>query len=433
MAFKKKFYYKVFNSAGNYITTWRTDVISTPSFRDVLNGGSGELNITLGRMYNSFGENVDVALGNKVQLYSGDKMSPSGILLYSGYISQYSPVIDGSTQNIQITCLGYVTELSNRVLKDASGNTTITYTNKDPAVIMQDVIDKYRADGGVNVFYKGSIRSTGVSATYTFTNNTIKECLDKIIILCPDGWFYFIDASGVVWLKQVNKAYPDHVVSIGRNITKMEVYKRLENMANRVFIVGGGVTPLYNRYDRTGSQSSYGLFEHTIEDGNVTDNTTSDLVAKRYLDQNSIPESRSLITILDNTGQVTDAVNSGSFWDIMVWDVNVWDSAYDPYMSDKIDLYSVGDSIQIKNLKYGVTVDPLWDVFKWDINLWDNSISDTAADIMTIVSKQYDGTSIELEATSRFPELEKTVNEITRSVNTLIQEGLPVSPSVRTV
>lgn len=402
---KKKYLYKVYNSVGTYITTWSDDVISLPSFRSVINGGGGQLTITLARKYDDFGENIDVAVGNRVELWGGNKDYLAGKKLFSGYISQYTPTIEGTNQSVQVILLGFITELSYRILKDSSGNTSITYTGVDPSAILRDIIDKYRADGGTSINYTaGSIANTGTVATYTFSGQTIKSCLDVVLSLCPVNWYYYIDPDNILWLKQSVVSVADRAVNIGQNVQAVQSFKRLENIANRVFVIGGGTTRLYNRYDRAGSQTIYGIYEYVINNNAVTDNATADLIAKRYLDQNASPEVRTLITILDNPG-----------------------------VGNCLENYKVGESLQIKNFKYSRLAIPLWDKAKWDTDVWDNTISTTAADIMIIVSLQYDAYKIQIECTSRFPEVEKVIQGVSTQVSTIANSSLPASPTQRTV
>ena len=136
----KRFYYKVFTSAGVYITTWSVDVISNPSFKSVINGGLAELQITLGRKFNSIDEtdaDRDINFRNEVQLWISDKEAPLGLCIYSGYISDYSPYLDGKDEYIKISVLGYVADLEASDFVDSNGNTAIQY----PTAALTGIID----------------------------------------------------------------------------------------------------------------------------------------------------------------------------------------------------------------------------------------------------------------------------------------------------
>ena len=109
---KKIFNYKVYTNTGQYITTW-LDVIEDPSFQTVINGGSVQMQIKLARKTQDFGEELDVAFGNEVQVWCFDTDAPAGIKIFSGYISRYDPSNDGPNEYVSVYCLGYHT-----VLKD---------------------------------------------------------------------------------------------------------------------------------------------------------------------------------------------------------------------------------------------------------------------------------------------------------------------------
>lgn len=427
----KRYYYKIFTQSGAYIKTWSGDVITDPEFRTVLNGGAGELKVKLARRYDNFGEGSDVKLMNRVELWemdadnilnnrsnplwdssmwdydSWDNPTRSYVKIFSGYISAYSPIVDDETQYIEVTLLGFATEASYKIVKNLSGATQFTFTAQDPSTMLRTVIDYYRADGGSNISYTGSsIGNTGTTATYTFNEMTLQECINKIIEMTPSGWYWFIDANGVVNLKQISST-ADHSIIIGRDISYLESNRRAENIVNSVFIIGGGTPPLYNRYDRTASINTYGRFERKIQDGNVTDNNTADAMAERYLDTFQSPETRAIIRIVDNSGKLSGGQD--------------------------IEDYQVGDTVQIKNLNFGAKGITYWDVGQWDVDVWDNTFQYTLASVLTIVSLSYYKTYIEIEVSSRLPEVTRRVEEVSKIADQMFQEGIPATPTSRTV
>jgi hypothetical protein len=431
---QKQYYYKVYNTSLVYLTTWVGDVVSEPTFRTVINGGPGELKVRLARSYDNFGEGVDVSLNNRIELWvtDGDNLSNTAssmtlwnsaqwdtdvwdypalpyTKLYSGYISAYAPVIDGNSQYVDVTVLGFVTDATNYILKDASGNTKLTYTAQDPGAILKDMIDKYRTAGGINLQYVGSsVQLTNTSVTYTFSHMTLKDAMDKVISLCPYGWYWFVDTTGTVYLQSANIAAATHILTLGRDVSFSQTTKRSEGVVNEVSVIGGGNPNLFNLYQRSGSITTYGMHHQTIQDGQVTDNTTADALAKRVLDTFQTPETRTVIRVIDN--------NEG--------DTNI---------GANIEAFIVGDTIQLKNLNANTQTDVLWDLAKWDSNVWDYTINSTTASILTIVSISYNPQYIEIEASSRLPEITKDLQAINQIVTQQAQENLPTAPTIRSV
>jgi hypothetical protein len=216
-----------------------------------------------------------------------------------------------------------------------------------------------------------------------------------------------MDANGIVYMKSASET-ADHTLTIGKDIGYMRSNKRLENLANTVYVVGGGNPNLFNKYERASSINTYGKFERKIQDGRVTVDGTSDIMAKRVLDRNDNPETRTVIRVIDNNGE-------------------------NEYQGQNIESYQVGDTIQIKNLNYGSNGPSKWDISKFDINVWDYPIQYSTADVLVIVSIMYYPRFIEIEAASRLPEVPKRIEDIARNLDTQFQNNLPTSPTSRTI
>jgi len=177
--FTKTYIYKVYDVDGNFIKTWGEDVLSEPSFSMTINGTPGEMQIKLPRTFDDFGEGVDVALNNEVEVYCYDGDNLNGVLIYSGYISAYKPVVDVD-EYLEITLLSKAAQLARLMLRDSSGNTTLTMNSYDPSTMLKDVILYAQADGcdisysngtsllfdGTNAVHVSSLPVTTTSGTY---------------------------------------------------------------------------------------------------------------------------------------------------------------------------------------------------------------------------------------------------------------------------
>lgn len=390
--YHKKYIYKVYDGT-TFVKVWSDEVLNDPSFRNGVNTGPGEIIIRLNRSFDSFGEGVDVKLNNRIELWVYDREAINGLCLYRGFISGYRPVLEGNREYVEITCLSHVYEFSAYMLRDAAGDTTVAYASQDPSDILKDIIDKYRADGGSVNYSTTSIEDTNTTVSYTFNSNLVKEAVDKVIELCPEGWYWYVDSSAIIHLKSRN-ALADHTFSIGSHINSMETWRRAEDIVNRVYFKGGGEPPMYRVYSNSASITSYGLHAIHKVDGRVTVTATADTMSNKILDAKKDPEIRTSLTILDSNGE--DA-NRG-------------------YDAESIQ---PGDTCKILNIKGSVRTYSLWDAMVWDTDVWDQTITTTAADVVQILAIQYTPYSIVLEASSRAPEISKRVEDIYRN---LIQE-----------
>ena len=426
----KRYYYKVYtaqnqptywdvaqwdvdqwdSNPGKLIGVWANDVISDPSFRTVINGGAGELVVDLARKYDNYGEGNDVSLGNKVELWVADNEATNGQRVYTGYISQYTPVIDGDKEYVEVTLMGYVTEMSYRIIKDGSNNTTVTLSGMDPVAMIQQVISYYQLDGGTNLsFNSQTMTPTGASDIYWLKANTMKEAIDGITTLLPYGYNWWVDPStNDVYVKQTDLNNPTHKIIIGKHATYIQTVKRIESLVNRVFLLGGNNPQLFNEYSRTASIAQYHLAETRVMDTAIVDNTSADAAAKKMLDSSQAPETRSIIRIVDSNGENTL-------------------QGYD------IESVHVGDSIQVKNISFGAKGLTMWDAAQWDVDVWDQTFQYSNASVMLIVSINYYPGYIEVEASSRQPEVPRRVEDVHKQVVKILNSNTPNSPTVRTV
>jgi hypothetical protein len=397
----KHFFYRIY-SQGAYVTTWSKEVISTPKFKSTINGGAGEVIIELARTFDDFGEDVDVKLNNKVELWVVDKDSPNGLLLYSGYISGYRPIIQETNERVEVTVLGYIAEFQRYILRDGSGNTTLTYSSYDPSNILKDVIDKYRALGGSIRYIADSIQLTGTTVSYTFNTNTVKEALDKIIELCPVGWYWRVDPNGVIYLAEENDD-ADHTFTLGLNVENLETFRRVEDLVNGVFFVGAGNPALFKLYENSGSRDTYGRYERKIIDQRVSLAATASVISNREIDTKKDPEIRSRFTIIDNNGPRSRGYN--------------------------IESIKPGQTLKVKNLKAGIRTVSYWDIAIWDEDVWDQTLTTSAADVIQILSVEYSPDSVEIEASSRLPQIAKRIEDVQRNLENTQVVNNPTVPS----
>lgn len=376
----KYYIYRVYKN-GVYQTTWTDEVITEPEFESEINNGAGEMVIQLARTFDSFGEDSDVTLNNKVECWCVDKERTEGILIYSGYISGYRPIIDENDEYIEVNLFSYMGELERFILKDAGGNTTLTYNSYDPSAILTDVIDKYRALGGTINYSATSIETTGTTVSYTFNTNTVLEAVEKVIQLCPVGWYFRVDPDNTIYLKPKQNV-PEHTVRLGKEVENIETDRRMEDIVNTVFFIGGGDPPLYNKYQDQTSIDLYGPHEIKVVDERVTVGNTAQTISNRIITQQKDPEVRTKMIIVDSNGP------TGKLG----------------YDNESI---KPGETITVENLPPGL-----------------NTIQ-----TVQILSVSYTPDSIEVEASSKLPKISKRIEDINRNLENSQTVNNPTAPS----
>lgn len=427
---KKRYFYKIFapytvpfwdastwdvstwdnNPAPSYITTWTTDVVSEPSFRMVINGGAADMTIRLARPYNNYGEGVDVATNNRVECWMGDTESANAKLIYSGFISGYAPTLDGVSQYVDVTVMGYAAQMTSLFLQDNAGYTAVEYDSEDVASVIFDVIARYRSDGGMISVTPESVDYVGDTITYLFNFMNYKDVLDALLQLTPSNWYYFVDATNTLNFHQAKMDTANIIATVGKNVTKIEATKRIEQTYDRVYVLGGvrvASTQLFRRYDRSNqiNNPNIGLRVTKINDSRVTDIHTADVMARRQLDMSQGIETRLVIGLTDDNGS---------------------DQALG------IDLESIipGQTIQVVNLNFGGKSQTQWDSAQWDTDVWDFPLTYSTQVPLLIVAVSYSPTYVEVECSSRLPEVARLTKALEKTLYRSMEGSAPILADV---
>lgn len=404
---RKRYQYKIYSKEGQFITTWG-DVANDPSFTVVINGGFVETAIKLPRLTQSFGEEVDVKFGNEVQIWCFDDDAPSGVKVFSGFISRYDPRTDGPQEYVMVYCLGYHTQMTSYLLESSLGVTGLAYSSMDPGEIAEDIINKAMTAGLPISWNEQTLQKTGTVVSYTFQANTIQEAIDKILELTPSGWYWYVDADKLLHLHPKSEQAL-HTFTIGKEVFYIEPQKRIENVINRIYFIGGipiGETePMYGRYERSASIQAYGMRSVKKTDERVKLQATMDTIAGNILDAQENPELRTVIRVKNND--------------------------YDRENGYDIESIRVGDTCQIRNYQ-DIDSSSKWDVMDWDVGFWDLNIRNLTETIMQIVEIKYTPNWVELTISSKIPNVSKRIEDINRNlVDTQVADA-PDAPFIGT-
>jgi len=326
----KKFFHKIYDKNGVYLKTWSTEIINVPSFKMVINSGLGEMTIKLARPFGNFGEDNDVAFRNRVETYISDKEAQNGRLIYSGYISDYQPVLEGGQEYVDITVFGWVVELEDSDFFDrTTGRTAMNYNDKRVDEIIDDILTKAIANG-LNIA-KGDLDNTGeIISRYTFNNVSYRSAIDKAREMSPENWFWVADVDQSdrktkVYFREANVSSADHTFIIGKHLLKFEPFKSIRDLKNIVRFIGGFFPDdptegeikrgkqFYKVYDETtfeepfktellNSINNYGRRVKIIYDSNVLREETADKIAWKFLRENYLPFVRATVEIIDSNG-----------------------------------------------------------------------------------------------------------------------------------
>ena len=399
---RKRFLWKIYDDAGTFITTW-TDVLSDPIFSIDLNGGFSELQVELARSESEYDEGVSVEYGNQLKLYVFDGDTDySGTLIYSGILTRYVPSIVGVQERVTVSFLSYWVQLEQQIIESA-GDTELTYTTQDPEAILQDALDKFTAAGGKLDYNGTSTDTVGATVTYVFNTNTYQEVLKKVLELSPADFYLRVGADDIIYYKQ-RSATADHTLTLGKEIAEYQPEKRIENVVNTIYFVGGGSPKLYKKYTAAGSITAYGTRAIKYIDERVTATGPADNITTRIFDALSEPEIRVTLKVMDNNGEAY-----------------LTERGYD------IETLLVGQTVQILNATS--KGNNLWDEIIWDTDSWDYDITNAAGQILQIMRVQYTPEYAIIELSNKQPNIIQRIEQINRQLIDSITADNPATPS----
>ena len=272
------------------------------------------------------------------------------------------------------------------------GKTTVPYLSQEPASILKDVINKYRWLGGTLNYDNNSIDLTGTTVSYTFNTSTILEAINKIVELCPENWYWYIDQStNLVHLHQKNTSV-DHTFSLEKDLADARFEKRIEDLTNTIYFTGGGTPPLYKKFQELNSVSKYGVKAIKYSDNRVTDINTAQTIANAILSTKSQPELRVELEVIDSN-------NNQSL-------------GYD------IETVKVGDVVAVRNVSQQVGLSS-WDIGRFDEAYWDYNIQNLSSIQMQIQRLSYKEDTITIQASTLAVDVNKRIEDINRNLEAL--------------
>ena len=312
----KQVYIKSFEPDGTYIKTFSD--FSMGSFSKKMNVGISEMLITLARKLDTFNANGDVSLGNKLEIWLTDEDTGSTpIKIYTGYIEQQIPYINGNEERVEILCLSIASYLTQDVLK--SGSQTTLYTKatdgltttsgsksaSEIADVLKAVINFFRTNNpNLQLNYSNNsvetIEDTGNTLDYTFYALQYSEAIKKCKETAPQNWYWYIDENEVLYFRAV-PSIATHTFTIGKDISKIDVNKGLDSVKNIALIFDGQETGgNYLQYKDDASISLYGRRVKQITDSAIGDVTSMNNLGASFIAENKDPRIRIVMEIADN-------------------------------------------------------------------------------------------------------------------------------------
>lgn len=282
--------------------------------------------------------------------------------------------------------------------------TYANFTSQDPSKIVRQILDTYNNNGGIVSYTNESVLLTNTVVSYTFNANTVYEGISKCVELAPKDWYWYLDyGTNLINFKLKNPS-AEHIFTLGKDILDANFEKRIEDIVNVLYFIGGdtgGGSNLFKKYEVTDSVEKYGVKSMKYSDTRVTLESTADTISNSILSTRSEPELRVTLKILDSN--------------------NDKDKGYD------IESIKVGQTIAVRNITQQVGLST-WDVGRWDDSYWDFNIYNLSSLLMQIQKINYEEDFATIYASTIPVDVNKRIEDINRNLEALQSANNPESP-----
>jgi len=266
-------------------------------------------------------DDVDITTETDLPLEIPDGL-PDGLTVYSGYVTDWEISV-GDNDDITVDLLNHANELNHIILKDGT-DTKVAYLSQDPSDIARSVIDYAISEGARINYTASSIEDTGTTVSYTFNLNTIAECLDKVLELCPSDWYWTYDPGSNLYSLMARPAVANRWLTKKRDVIDLTLRRSLLHIVNTAFFTGGGDPALLVEQNDAASEAAWRKGLTKLSDQRVTVHATAEIMADAEIDRHSEPEYIGSATVNGNhydpiesiaLGELTGFINFGEYVD----------------------------------------------------------------------------------------------------------------------
>lgn len=306
------------------------------SFAKEINGGLGECLLTLGVKFDS--SDVYFQEGNHFEIWISDidtvNEQDAFRKIYAGYVSMIEPVIETANESIIIHLIGYQTLLGLDVMgllpfttirtidpagiDDAYDPTLRPASNCDIGLIVRGIINQFQIESGSTAikYTAESVPVFSAVMAYLFIQKTYQESLEEVRSVAPKNTYSYLDENGLFSFKVAGTV--SHKLTFKKNIGNVKIKRSIEELRNVILIWDGldeAHSVIYQGYQNAESVSKYGRRVERFTNSSVTDLPTANLIAEKFLAENSQPIVSITCDVFDNAedenGYDIESINPG--------------------------------------------------------------------------------------------------------------------------
>jgi hypothetical protein len=299
---KKQVFIKTYDTTGTFKGVFYDFIFS--QFNKSLNGGLGDLTVTIPRKFDEYNSDGAISLGYELRVYIADSENPSGLQIYSGEVQKID-VKAGDTENVSIQCMGYIFQMALDIL-ESSRVVKFNYASQDLSLIIKDIIDKHRAVSSKHkINYSAtSVPNCGVSKGAEFYVTTPLKAIGHIVGQAPSTWFSRVGADNILYFNQISSV-PNHYFIMGKDVIDIAIARNLQDVRDHILISNGMPAEdpnyIFQMYTNASASADWGRrIEYKRDERFKSTTNTATNYATRFLDVYKAPINQVQLRIIDS-------------------------------------------------------------------------------------------------------------------------------------
>ena len=255
-------------------------LLSAPSFAMKKNGGLGQCKLKFNFKFDDFGDfDGKIVDSNEIRIWEVSSDNPSGILIYSGFINDISPVLKESEEYLEVELLGYVSRLGRGEFQTAGGSPNVEYTAEDPAQMLRDIIDQAAVYYPQLNYTAESLPDVGFVTDYTFEELTWVEAIKIIQSICGVDFYWYVDKNNTVYLLE-KAASAEKKYLIGASVQEGKIVHSPGEIVNKITLeaASGNIT-----VEDVPSQNAHGYSFTRVSATSITSSDAAQIQADYLL------------------------------------------------------------------------------------------------------------------------------------------------------
>ncbi len=310
-----KLSYKLYQPDGTYLKllTEVGNILSEFQVNKTINGGVSNLKVIINAPIDDYDEydsvknpNGVIKYGNRLKVYLNDDFNTDTLIFY-GYLVRVSPQYGNNQEKVELTFYGAISKLSNDYYRTHSD--PIDFYVPESAIststIIKNISDNYIdniSNSMISYTWGVTIDDCANTVSYTFDRVKHLDSLKKIQEYLPATWYWYIDAGGVVYVKD-SASSTQHSFTIGKDISEIKAHKSAESIVNYFFLWNGRSTAdasyVYEEYKDATSQSNYEVMTLFQLDSEVLIDSVADIRGNALITNKKDPKQQLTIELTD--------------------------------------------------------------------------------------------------------------------------------------